>query len=152
MILYIQYEADDAAVKEIDSYIDFIAERIKVDEDSNEWKPDKHLLFKNTWLVNVWKSLVVDSANPKEDIYAHLRKIVIGGRGRFIMMEIPELKSEFNRMIDSWISTNAIEWLSEHFLDVEDDNPELAKAQKAVDDFYNNCIESNPMAGLLAED
>ena len=144
MILYIQYEADDAIIKEIKDYIDFIAERIKVDEDSNEWKLDKYPLFKNTWLVNVWKS--------KEDIYEHLRKIVIGGRGRFIMMEIPELKSEFNRMIDSWISTNAIEWLTEHFLDVEDDNPELAKAQKAVDDFYNNCIESNPMAGLLAED
>lgn len=144
MILYIQYEADDAVIKEINSYIDFIAERIKVDEDSNEWKLDKYLLFKNTWLVNVWKN--------KDEIYEYLRKIVIGGRGRFIMMEIPELKSEFNRMIDSWISTNAIEWLSEHFLDVEDDNPELAKAQKAVDDFYNNCIESNPMAGLLAED
>ena len=144
MILYIQYEADDAIVKEINDYIDFIAERIKVDEDSNEWKFDKHLLFKNTWLVNVWKN--------KEEIYEHLRKIVIGGRGRFIMMEIPELKSEFNRIIDSWISTNAIEWLTEHFIDVEDDDPELAKAKKAVDDFYNNCIESNPMAGLLAED
>lgn len=150
MILYIQYEADDAAVKEINSYIDFITERIKVDEDSNEWKFDKYLLFKNTWLVNVWKSLVVDSTNPKEDIYEHLRKIVIGGRGRFIMMEIPELKSEFNRMIDSWISTNAIEWLTEHFLDVNDDND--AKVKKEVDNFYNNYIESNPMAGLLAED
>lgn len=144
MILYIQYEANDATVKEINSYIDFIAERIKVDENSNEWKLDKYLLFKNTWLVNAWKS--------KEEIYEQLRKIVIGGRGRFIMMEIPELKSEFNRIIYSWISTYAIEWLTEHFLDVEDDNPELAKAQKAVDDFYNNCIESNPMAGLLAED
>lgn len=144
MILYIQYEADDAVIKTINDYIDFIAERIKVDENSNEWKLDKYALFKNTWLVNVWKN--------KDEIYEYLRKIVIGGRGRFIMMEIPELKSEFNRMIDSWISTNAIEWLTEHFLDVEDDNPELAKTQKAVDDFYNNCIESNPMAGLLAED
>lgn len=141
MILYIQYEADDAIIKEIDDYIDFIAERIKVDEDSNEWKPDKHLLFKNTWLVNVWKS--------KEEIYEYLRKIVIGGRGRFIMMEIPELKSEFNRMIDSWISTTAIEWLSEHFLDADDDD---AKVEKEVDNFYNNCIESNPMAGLFVED
>ena len=66
--------------------------------------------------------------------------------------EIDELKSEFNRIIDSWISTNAIEWLTEHFIDVEDDDPELAKAKKAVDDFYNNCRESNPMACLLAED
>lgn len=144
MILYIQYEADGAAVKEINSYIDFVAEQVKVDENSCVRKPDKYLLFKNTVLVDVWKS--------KEEIYEYLRKIVIGGRGRFIMMEIPELKSEFNRMIDSWISTNAIEWLTEHFLDVEDDNPELAKAQKAVDDFYNNCIESNSMAGLIAED
>ena len=125
MILYIQYEADDAVIKTINDYIDFIAERIKVDENSNEWKLDKYALFKNTWLVNVWKS--------KEEIYEYLRKIVIGGRGRFIMMEIPELKSEFNRMIDSWISTNAIEWLTEHFLDVDDDDAKVKQKKETED-------------------
>ena len=48
------------------------------------------------------------------EINDKLQRAMYRGKGRYILINIPKNRDERNKMLDAWISTNAIEWLNNH--------------------------------------
>ena len=115
-VLYIQYECDDDVRKEIEEIIDFYAGGIN---NSTLRKADKYLLFKNTYLIYSFYKYhsVEDCMNEIND---RLRRAMHNGKGRYILINIPMDRDERNKMLDAWISTNAVEWLNNHVTEGHD--------------------------------
>ena len=115
-ILYIQYECDDVVKKEVEEIIDFYAGGI---DSSTLRKADKYLLFKNTYLIHsFYKYPSVEDC--MRDISDKLQRAVYHGKGRYILINIPKNRDERNKMLDAWISTDAIEWLNNHVVEVRE--------------------------------
>lgn len=116
MILYIQFECDDDIHRQVEETIDFYAGGIAKDLR----KPDKYLLFKDAWLINVFFKYP-DVETATREIYSKLFELMHNGKGRFIIFNIPEVREEFNKMIpNGFISVNAIDWFNEHVMDKEE--------------------------------
>ena len=109
-ILYIQYECNNDIKKEVEEIIDFYAGGI---DNSTLRKADKYLLFKNTYLIHSFYKYpsVEDCMN---DINDKLQRVMYHGKGRYILINIPKDRDERNKVLDAWISTNAVEWLNSH--------------------------------------
>lgn len=109
-ILYIQYECDDEVKKEVEEIIDFYAGGIN---NSTIRKADKYLLFKNTYLIHSFYKYP-SAEDCMNEINDKLQRAMYRGKGRYILINIPKNRDERNKMLDAWISTNAIEWLNNH--------------------------------------
>lgn len=115
-ILYIQYECDDGVRKEVEKIIDFYAGGI---DNSTIRKADKYLLFKNTYLIHsFYKYPSVEDC--MRDINDKLQRAMYYGKGRYILINIPKNRDERDKMIDAWISTDAVEWLNNHVVEVHE--------------------------------
>lgn len=109
MIFYIQYECDDDAEKDVIDCIKYYAGGI-----ANLREADYYLLFKNTMLISTFFPYP-DAETAAREIYDKLFAILKDGKGRFIIIHIPEIQEEMNKVIpNAFLSVNAIEWLNKH--------------------------------------
>lgn len=123
-ILYIQFECDDEVRKEVEEIIDFYAGGI---DNSTLRKADKYPLFKDTYLIYFfYKYPSVDDFI--RDISDKLQRVLWDGKGKYLIINIPRNKDERNKLINGWISVNAVEWLNKHATD------DIAEKRETDDD------------------
>lgn len=126
MVLYVQYECDDDIRNEVENIIDFYAGGI---QNSTVRKGDKYLLFKDTWLIHVMHNYPSSEVAVSEISHA-LREAMWGGKGRFIVFALPDNKEERDKMMDGFVSVNAIEWLTKCYPDITIDVKNMDKDLK----------------------
>ena len=109
MIFYIQYECDDDVEKDVIDCIKYVAGGI-----AGLREADYYLLFKNTMLISAFFPYP-DVETAAREIYDKLYTILKDGKGRFIVIHIPEIQEEMDKVIpNAFLSVNAIEWLNKH--------------------------------------
>lgn len=128
MVLYVQYKCDDDVRNEVEGIIDFYAGGIKCG-DGTIRKGDKYLLFKDTWLIHAMYNYQSSEVAVSE-ISNALRKTMWNGKGRFIVFALPDNKEERDKMMDGFVSVNAVEWLTKCYPDIAIDVKNMDKELK----------------------
>lgn len=128
MVLYVQYECDDDVKSYIEEIIDFYAGGIKCG-DGTIRKGDKFPLFKNTWLIHLMHNYP-SSKVAIDDISYALRKTVLGEKGRFIVFALPDDREERDKMMEGFISVDAVGWLIKCYPDIAIDVKNMDKELK----------------------
>ena len=116
MVLYVQYECDDDIRNDVEGIIDFYAGGIKCG-DGTIRKGDNFLLFKDTYMIHVMHNYPSSKIAVSEISYA-LRKTMWGGKGRFIVFALPDDREERDKMMEGFVSVNAVEWLTKCYPDI----------------------------------
>ena len=116
MVLYVQYECDDDIRNDVEGIIDFYAGGIKRG-DGTIRKGDKFLLFKDTYMIHLMHNYSSSKIAVSEISYA-LRKTMWGGKGRFIVFALPDDREERDKMMEGFVSVNAVEWLTKCYPDI----------------------------------